>query len=920
MKIPLCGPSYESESLNVDAQRTANWYMENVESQDGASAIAMYPTPGLTPFASVAGPAVRGLYEFNGRTFAVGTNFAEIMADGSSVGYSFLPADSNPVSMAANNANQLIICTAGELWLFPLAPGAIIYAGVPSTITAIQIVDNGDPAVKDYYINTAAIAGYAVGSSLLFAGVTVLPFLNGVSGVILGISGNIVHMQLPRSLTLGFAENIASIVIAANATTNVISYAGTGSGTAWTNPQYVGSTTLSAALHVQALLPPSVSGFIAAGSFGFAIPAGAAITGIKVDFWASVDDDTQLGAYTNQVQLLKAGVPIGTPKGGSGVYYLNAFFNDTYGTGTTDLWGTAFSPADINNAGFGAQISCHVQNADTVPHYAYIQKCEITVYYNTFTGTVTLSQTCLFTQTGQPITLAGLTNNSALNGNTYAQVSASGSSFVINGIPGPAYSGAETGTATGEIINYGPTADTGTVSGTVISYTTNPIQVAVGQGPYSEVDFIDGFFIARISNSQMAQYSAFEDGTTWDPSVVFRVSVYAENNVAMIVDHKEIVFLGQKRSIPYYDTGDLLNPFQPRIDSMLEQGCAAEFSPVRLDNSVFWIGRDERGHGIAWRLQGYTPVRVSNHAIENAWRQYETIDDAIAYPYQDNGHSFWVIWFPSADKTWVYDAATGQWHERFFLNNGVETAHRSRCHSFSFGKHLVGDRSSGTVYWMDISLAFDNVYGSPNNALRSVRRSPHLQKEKQWYFHQYLQVDLQTGTGTTGSATAVSSMTLKDSAGASWAVSADNGGNVSAAAGSGPGQTIVFSDISGNYYQWAVSTTGTLSYVQVDPNGNATPAINLVSPNGSIWQLSVSGGSPVVAQVLAVPPQISLRWSDDSARTWSNYYQFSVGALGEYKKRVIKYALGRSRDRIYEISTNDQAAKFIVDGYVVVQA
>jgi hypothetical protein len=81
------GPIYASQSLNADAQRTVNWYPESIESGLGKGAYALYPTPGLAPFATlVAGSppgGVRGAIAINGRAFfAVGNLFAEINSAG----------------------------------------------------------------------------------------------------------------------------------------------------------------------------------------------------------------------------------------------------------------------------------------------------------------------------------------------------------------------------------------------------------------------------------------------------------------------------------------------------------------------------------------------------------------------------------------------------------------------------------------------------------------------------------------------------------------------------------------------------------------------------------------------------------------------------------------------------------------------
>jgi hypothetical protein len=51
-----------------------------------------------------------------------------------------------------------------------------------------------------------------------------------------------------------------------------------------------------------------------------------------------------------------------------------------------------------------------------------------------------------------------------------------------------------------------------------------------------------------------------------------------------------------------------------------------------------------------------------------------------------------------------------------------------------------------------------------------------------------------------------------------------------------------------------------------------------------------------------------LRWSDDGGHTWSNERWGSIGAIGDFSKRVIWRRLGMTlklRDRVYEISGTD---------------
>jgi len=257
----------------------------------------------------------------------------------------------------------------------------------------------------------------------------------------------------------------------------------------------------------------------------------------------------------------------------------------------------------------------------------------------------------------------------------------------------------------------------------------------------SQVAICDSFFIASIKNTAKFRISLVYDALSWPGAQIIQVNVFPDNIISMAVDHRELWVLGMSQSVGYQATGSL-QIFDVIPGSLMEQGAIATFAISKLDNSFFWLGGDDRGSGMGWRANGITPMRVSNHAVEFAWQGYSTIADAESYTYQDKGHIFWVIYFPTANKTWVYDVATQLWHERGFWNAGSFTAHRSRWHVFVFGKHLVGDWNSGSIY--EMSDAFLDDFG---NALRRVRRAPHISDESKWFFHHSLQIDVETGLG-----------------------------------------------------------------------------------------------------------------------------------------------------------------------------
>lgn len=425
-----------------------------------------------------------------------------------------------------------------------------------------------------------------------------------------------------------------------------------------------------------------------------------------------------------------------------------------------------------------------------------------------------------------------------------------------------------------------------------------------------DVGYVDGFYLALTSSASgpnVLHASAPLDATTWPGTSIDSQNIFADLIQSIIVDHRETWLFGLQRSIVYFDAGSSPFPLQVIPSGIIEQGIVAAKSKVRLDNSVFWLGGDERGNGVAWRAQGYTPSRVSNHAVEFAWSQYATITDAIGYSYQDQGHSFWVLYFPTANATWVYDVSTGMWHQRGYLNSDGVTfsAHRSWNHIFAYGKHLVGDPLSSIVYQMSIGVYSDN-----GNPIQVIRRSPHVSTENEWIFHHQLQLDMETGLGGTfpqipQGTTTIPSIILQDASTADWLVTVDDKAILHSASTIGtPSATIVLNDtvIPATSWQLGINTTGLLTLTSVAFNASNPSTIWMSStPSNLVVGISVSNG--LITDFRR--PQVSLRWSDDGGHTWSNYHPADIGNTGQYKTRAMWRRLGRSRDRVYEISASD---------------
>lgn len=140
----------------------------------------------------------------------------------------------------------------------------------------------------------------------------------------------------------------------------------------WTDPEFGGAT--DALYAVSTLTAGQTSVRLKITDYGFTVPGGATITGIKVDItrYATSEDIQDL-----QVRLVKGGLTQTHDKAAGG----NWPDGDNIGTvsygGDADLWGDTWTPANINDAGFGAVLRVQTVGGDT----ANVDGLEITVYY-----------------------------------------------------------------------------------------------------------------------------------------------------------------------------------------------------------------------------------------------------------------------------------------------------------------------------------------------------------------------------------------------------------------------------------------------------------------------------------------------------------------------------------------------------------
>jgi len=255
------------------------------------------------------------------------------------------------------------------------------------------------------------------------------------------------------------------------------------------------------------------------------------------------------------------------------------------------------------------------------------------------------------------------------------------------------------------------------------------------------VDVVDNYMVYNRPNTQ--QFAATTALSTSTPALSFSSKDGSPDNLSsLIVSSRELFLLGSYSGEAWVDVGTFPFPFARIPGTNHQYGCAATFTLKKFANSIAWLSQNDRGQAVVMMMNGYSPVRISTHAVENDLVG-KTISDARAFTYQIEGHEMYVLIFPTADKTWVFDYSTQQWHKWLSWDNVTGYhRHRANCSAFFQGKSLVGDYQNGIIYELSKTTFTDN-----GKTIRRLRRAPHLVSDFQRMYHEELQIQFQPGVG-----------------------------------------------------------------------------------------------------------------------------------------------------------------------------
>ena len=266
----------------------------------------------------------------------------------------------------------------------------------------------------------------------------------------------------------------------------------------------------------------------------------------------------------------------------------------------------------------------------------------------------------------------------------------------------------------------------------------------------SRVAFIDGWWIFSEPGTQTFFTNYPQYSPSFNGSYYALKDAYPDNLVTLFESKEQLWLIGDKTTEIWYDAGGTSFPFQRLVGTLIQSGCKATHSIARFSaggqDGMIWYGRSERGENVILKVSGFSVTTVSDPAFGDEVATYPITSDAIGYTYQEDTHEFYVLTFPTADVTWVYDSQSGLLHKRLSYDPYADAYHRHRSNAFiNFqGMRIVGDYQCGTLYQLT-----RNAYTDAGWPLVAWRRSPHIWDKGQRgrVFMASLQLDFLPGVG-----------------------------------------------------------------------------------------------------------------------------------------------------------------------------
>ncbi len=259
------------------------------------------------------------------------------------------------------------------------------------------------------------------------------------------------------------------------------------------------------------------------------------------------------------------------------------------------------------------------------------------------------------------------------------------------------------------------------------------------------VTFFDEYFVFDRAATNQFFISGILDGNSYG-ALDFASAESSAKPIVGIVQNIQLLYIfSQDHFEIWYDAGASDFPFARYTGGVVWRGCAAPYSIILQDQTIFFLGND----GIFYRVLGSAIERISTHSIETFIQQELDVRgelrDVHCMTETLEGHKFVYLTLPHTKQTFGYDTTTQMWHKRVSYDAKANSLDRWRvnCSIAAYGMTFYGDYTNGNLYYRDWTVSTED-----GNVIKLIARSKPYHQDKKRLINSRFELDMQVGVAS----------------------------------------------------------------------------------------------------------------------------------------------------------------------------
>lgn len=215
------------------------------------------------------------------------------------------------------------------------------------------------------------------------------------------------------------------------------------------------------------------------------------------------------------------------------------------------------------------------------------------------------------------------------------------------------------------------------------------------------IDYINRTFIISGDNGLFGT-SDVNDGTTYNALNFAEAEVRPDALLRPKQFNQLVYMVGKKTTEVWWYSGSGNPPLSRQDSTLVNVGCSARDSIDNSDQYLYWLGDDNH----VYQVLNTSARQITDTALHSEISAFSTVSDAIGRTVVIEGHTFYLLTFPTANKSYFYDQDLNYWGTLSYGTMGAR--HLFNSYQYAYRKHIVGDYRNGNLYELDKNTYEDN--------------------------------------------------------------------------------------------------------------------------------------------------------------------------------------------------------------------